>query len=97
MAGPTYRYSPGLASARKLPVAWDGATFLFDWERGWILGAWLDPQDRLTRLRPLIPARKFLRPICLQLGADGALYLIEWGSRWSGNADASLVRIAPAP
>lgn len=97
MAGPTYRYSPVLASARKLPVAWDGATFLFDWERGWILGAWLDPQDRLTRLRPLIPARKFLRPICLQLGADGALYLIEWGSRWSGNADASLVRIAPAP
>jgi hypothetical protein len=28
------------------------------------------------------------------LGPDGALYLIEWGSRWSDNTDAALVRVS---
>lgn len=96
MAGPTYHFSAGLDSPAKLPAEWDGATFLFDWERGWILGAWLDGQDRVTRLKPLLTGAKFRRPICLRLGPDGALYLIEWGSRWSDNTDAALVRVASA-
>jgi cytochrome c len=96
MVGPTYHFSAELKSAAKLPAEWDGATFLFDWERGWILGAWLDERDRVTRLRPLLPGAKFRRPICLQLGPEGALYLIEWGSRWSDNTDAALVRISGA-
>jgi cytochrome c len=50
----------------------------------------------VTRLRPLLPGAKFRRPICLQLGPEGALYLIEWGSRWSDNTDAALVRISGA-
>ena len=94
MAGPTYHFSAGLKSPVKLPAEWDGATFLMDWERGWILGAWLDAEDRITRLKPLLPGQKFRRPICLQLGPDGALYLIEWGSRWSDNTDAALVRVS---
>lgn len=96
MAGPTYHFSAPLKSSAKLPAEWDGATFLFDWERGWILGAWLDGQDRVTRLKPLLPGHRFRRPICLQLGPEGALYLIEWGSRWSDNTDAVLVRISSA-
>lgn len=96
MVGPTYHFSAELKSAAKLPAEWDGATFLFDWERGWILGVWLDERDRVTRLRPLLPGAKFRRPICLQLGPEGALYLIEWGSRWSDNTDAALVRISGA-
>jgi cytochrome c len=96
MAGPTYHFSAELKSSSKLPAEWDGATFLFDWERGWILGAWLDERDRVTRLRPLLPGVKFRRPICLQLGPEGALYLVEWGSRWSDNTDAALVRISGA-
>lgn len=96
MAGPTYHFSSQLQSRSKMPAEWDGATFLFDWERGWILGAWLDDREGLARLKPLLPGHKFRRPICLQLGPDGALYLIEWGSRWSDNTDAALVRVAAA-
>lgn len=96
MAGPTFRFSADRARRGQLPMEWDGATFLFDWERGWILGAWLDEQDRLVRLKRLLPAEKFRRPICLQSGPDGALYLIEWGSRWSDNTDSALVRISGA-
>ena len=96
MAGPTYHFSSKLQSRSKLPVEWDGATFLFDWERGWILGVWLDDREGLARLKPLLPGHKFRRPICLQLGPEGFLYLIEWGSRWSDNTDAALVRVAAA-
>lgn len=97
MAGPVYHYDAALISPRKLPVEYDGATFLFDWERGWIKAAWLDDDGRLRTLKPVLEGMKFKRPICLKLGPDGALYLIEWGSNWSDNRDAALVRLEAAP
>lgn len=97
MAGPVYHYDPALASPRKLPAEWDGGVFLFDWERGWIQAAWLDDSGKVTALKRLLPETKFKRPICLKLGPDGALYLLEWGSNWADNRDAALVRLAPEP
>ena len=100
MAGPVYHFDPALVSTRKLPVEFDGAVFLFDWERGWIKAGWIDPSGRLQTLKPIMDGAKFKRPICLKLGPNGALYLIEWGSNWSDNLDAALVRleaVAPTP
>ena len=70
--------------------------FLFDWERGWIKAVWLDERRQVKRLRPFGPETRFRRPICLKLGPDGALYLLEWGSNWSNNSDAALVRLSSA-
>lgn len=97
MAGPVYHYDAALMSARKLPIEFDGAVFLFDWERGWIKAAWFDDTGHLRTLKPIIDGMKFKRPICLKPGPDGALYLLEWGSNWSDNRDAALVRIEAAP
>lgn len=94
MAGPVYHFDPALQSPGKLPAAYDGAVFLFDWERGWIKAVWLDERDQVKRIRPFMPEVRFKRPICLKLGPDGALYLLEWGSNWSNNQDAALVRLA---
>ncbi len=80
-------------SVRQLPREFDGGTFLYEWERGWNQVAWFDAEDRLVGLKPVMPGTKFRRPICLQLGSDGAAYLIEWGSNWSDNRDAALVRL----
>lgn len=97
MAGPVYHFDPTLKSVRKLPSEWDGAVFLFEWERGWIQAAWLNETGAVSRLQPFMPGTKFKRPICLKLGADGALYLIEWGSNWGDNRDAALVRLEWVP
>ena len=98
MAGPVYHFDPNLQSVRKLPREFDGAVFLFEWERGWIKAAWLDESGSLARLESVTcpETAKFKRPICMKLGPDGALYLIEWGSNWSGNRDAALVRLEAA-
>lgn len=97
MAGPAYRFDPALDSGRKLPAEYDGAVFLFDWERNWIKAAWLSADGHLRTLRPFMAETRFKRPICLRLGPDGALYLIEWGSNWSNNRDAALVRLSNGP
>ncbi len=99
MAGPVYHFDPNLRSIRKLPREFDGAVFLFEWERGWIKAAWLDESGSLARLESVTcpETAKFKRPICMKLGPDGALYLIEWGSNWSGNHDAAVVRLEGIP
>ncbi len=95
MAGPVYHFDAALKSDRKLPRELDGSVILFEWERGWIKAAWLDESGSLKRLDSIRTAEqtKFKRPICAKLGPDGALYVIEWGSNWSGNRDAALVRL----
>ncbi len=94
MAGPVYHFDPALRSDHKLPAEYDGAVFLFEWERGWIKAAWLGDSGELRALKPFMGDVKFKRPICLKLGPDGALYLIEWGSNWSDNRDAALLRLS---
>ena len=97
MAGPVFHYRAENRSPRQLPAAFDGAVFLFEWERGWIQAVWLDDSGKVQSLRRVMPEQRFRRPISLQLGPDGALYLLEWGSNWSNNQDAALVRIGSQP
>ena len=40
-----------------------------------------------------MPATTFKRPMDLELGADGCLYLIEYGKDWGNNSDTKIVRI----
>ena len=41
------------------------------------------------------PKVKLKRPIEMELGPDGALYVIEFGTGWENNKDAQIVRIEP--
>ncbi|MEO5802670.1 MAG: PQQ-dependent sugar dehydrogenase [Verrucomicrobiota bacterium] len=93
MSGPVYRYDSKLKSDRKLPQHYDGSLFIFDWERSWIETVRFDTEGKLKSISPFLNSMKFKRPICIKLGSDGALYIIEWGSNWYNNKDAQLVRI----
>lgn len=97
MAGPVYHHDPALRSPSALPRRFDGAVFLHEWERGWILAVWLDDRNRPTRMEPLVEGARFLRPIHLKLAPDGSLLVLEWGRNWSGNADAALTRVSGVP
>lgn len=92
-AGPVYHYSASLASTRKLPAALDGCFLFYDWERHWIIASWVDAQGKPGRMERLCPEIKLKRPMEMELGPDGALYLIEFGTGWENNKDAQLIRI----
>ncbi|EEF60129.1 PQQ-dependent sugar dehydrogenase [Pedosphaera parvula] len=93
MAGPVYHFDKKLKSDCKLPKEYDEELFIFDWERSLINIVRFDKPGNLQKLEPFLPAMKFKRPICIKLGPEGALYVIEWGSNWYNNKDAQLVRV----
>lgn len=97
MAGPIYRFDSHTDSARRFPRDYDGLLFIFEWERGWIKTVRLSESGGLQEIRAFLPDVKFKRPISMQFGPDGALYLIEWGSAWYNNKDSEISRIEFVP
>src|SRR4051812_12148194 len=93
MAGPVYHFDERTDSARKFPKEYDGALFIFEWERSWIGEARLDSEGHLQKLRTFAPEFKVKRPISMSFGPDGAMYVIQWGTAWYNNKDAELLRI----
>jgi hypothetical protein len=93
-AGPVYHFDPALTSAIKLPEYYDDTLFIYDWQRQWIKEVKLDSEGNILKINPFAPNIPLARPIEMELGPDGALYILEWGSEFGGgNADAQLVRI----
>jgi cytochrome c len=92
-AGPVYNFNPRLNSAVGFPAAWDGCLFIFEWTRHWIKVVHFDEQHNPVRIEPFMAQQKFVRPVDLTFGPEGALYMLEYGETWGVNAEARLVRI----
>jgi cytochrome c len=100
MAGPVYYFDPKLKSEKKLPAEFDHTLFIYEWSRNWIIAVHLDKDENIAkdadgkpRMTRFCPQMTFKRPMDLELGADGCLYLIEWGTAWGNNLDTQIVRI----
>jgi cytochrome c len=103
-AGPVYRYDAALSSAHKLPKEFDRTLFIYEWSRNWILAVHLDEDHKIAktpdgklRMERFCPNMTFMRPMDLEIGADGCLYVLENGTAWVGNKDTQLVRIEHHP
>ena len=95
-AGPFYHFDSKLASARKLPESLDQSQLIYDWERHWIVAVTVNPDGSPGAMQQVAPEIQLKRPVEMELGPDGALYVIEFGSGWENNKDAQLVRIQSA-
>lgn len=94
MAGPVYQFDTNAVPARQLPAYFDQTLFIYEWSRNWIKEVKLDQNGDILAINPFLPTFNFSRPMDMDVGPDGALYLIEWGTGFSGNnADAKIVRI----
>lgn len=93
MAGPIYYFDPNLKSETKLPAEFDHTLFIYEWSRNWIIAVKLDSNDRITGMQRFMPGTEFKRPMDMEMGPDGCLYLIEYGKEWGGNLDTKIVRV----
>ncbi len=53
----------------------------------------LDAEDKIQKIEPFLKGMTFKRPMDMELGPDGCLYLIEYGTNWGSNLDSQIVRI----
>jgi hypothetical protein len=94
MAGPVYHFDPALDSDNTLPAYFDDTLIMYEWSRSRFWEVKLDDEGRLLKINPLFSALSFNRPMDVELGPDGAMYVLEWGTNFGGNnADAKLVRV----
>ena len=92
--GPIYRYNADTASPHGLPEYYDGSVFIYEFMRNWIQEVKLDEEGNLLKINPFAPELSFVRPIDVEVGSDGRLYVLEWGPQfWGENREAKLVRI----
>ena len=103
-AGPVYHFDEQLRSPTKLPREYDRTLFIYEWSRNWIMAVHLDEEDRIAknadgslRMERFCPKMTFVRPMDIELGADGCLYVLENGTAWTGNKDTQIVRIEHHP
>ncbi|MEJ7645743.1 MAG: ThuA domain-containing protein [Chryseolinea sp.] len=95
MAGEFFTHSPSV-SANGFPKYYDGSLFVFDWMRNWVLSVRFDKDENYLRTEPFMSANgDFRRPIDLAFGADGVMYMLEYGSVYGAdNEDSRLVQIS---
>ena len=100
MAGPVYYYDEKNPSKTKMPKEYDHTLFIYEWSRNWIVAVHLDENNNIARnadgtpkMKRFCPNMTFKRPMDMELGADGCLYLIEFGTAWGNNKDTQIIRI----
>ncbi|MDH2425271.1 ThuA domain-containing protein [Sphaerisporangium sp. TRM90804] len=95
MAGPAYRFDPELESDRKWPAYWDGKAVFGEWNQDNLYSFQLSADgSQLVDINTMLASMSFKKPMDMKFGADGALYLIEWGSGFGGdNTDSGVYRI----
>lgn len=93
MAGPVY-YTDMFPKDTRLPDYYNGKLFIYDWIRGWIKAVTLKQNGDFDKMEPFFPGLKVNSLIDMEVGPDGKLYLLEYGSGWfSKNTDAGIARI----
>jgi cytochrome c len=96
-AGPVYYFDEHLKSSRKLPKEFDRTLFVYEWMRNWIRAVKLDANGNIVSIRPFAGHLSFKKPMDMELGPDGCLYMIEFGTNWERNKDSQVVRLEFEP
>ncbi len=93
MTGPVY-YNESFADSTRYPDYYNGKLFVYEWMRGWIKVVTMQPDGDFDNMEPFMDGVRFNNPSDMELGPDGRLYVVEYGSGWfAKNADAGLARI----
>lgn len=90
MAGPVF-YKDLYPQERSVPAYYDGKVLIYDWMRGWMKAVSLFEDGTFNKMEPFAPEVKVNNLIDMEMGPDGRLYLLEYGSGWfSKNENSAL-------
>ena len=91
MAGGVYQY----ASGKNFPAYYDRSVFIMEWSRNRIYDIRTRPDGSILEITRFAPHLSFDRPLEMEFGPDGVMYMIEWGTEFgSGNSSgAQLVKL----
>ncbi len=93
MTGPVY-YTEDFSEKLRYPDYYNGKLFIYDWIRGWIKAVTMNQNGDFERMEPFMEKTKFNNPIDMEVGPDGLLYVLEYGSGWfAKNPDAGIARL----
>ncbi|MEP5338306.1 MAG: ThuA domain-containing protein [Algibacter sp.] len=95
MAGAIYSYNSGSTSEVKFPEYYNNSVFIYEWARNWIREVKLDDFGNIVKINPFYESLELNRPIDMDFGPDGAMYIIEWGTGFGGNnSDARIIKVS---
>jgi len=92
MAGPVFYYD----DRRKYNILGrddDHTLLTYDWVRSKMWKAKLGPDEKFEKLEPIMD--KLMHPMDLEMGADGTLWLLEYGGDWYFNKDGRIRSLRP--
>lgn len=93
MAGPVF-YSDLYPAESRLPDYYNGKLFIYEWMRSFIKVVTMRSNGDFYKMEPFMEKTKFAAPIDMELGPDGQLYILEYGTGWfSKNKDSGLSKI----
>lgn len=92
MAGPVY-YGDMYPAENRLPEYFDGKLFIYDWIRNWIKVVEMNEEGDLMRIDPFMPDQKFYNIIDMEMGPDGKIYILEYGTGWFTQNDNSSLSV----
>ncbi|MGH8867703.1 MAG: PQQ-dependent sugar dehydrogenase [Actinomycetes bacterium] len=95
MGGPVYHFDASLDSQVKLPESYDGHFFAYEWGRGWIKDITLDNADNPKAINGFSDFMDLQKPMDLEFGPHGALYVLDYGSGgfFAGDHNSALYRV----
>ena len=95
MGGVVYRFDPENPSSTKLPEHFDGHWFLGEWGRGWVKETALDSLGGPLEVSDFVdtPAHDIVRVMDMEIGPDGALYVLDYGTgSFNGTPESAVHR-----
>lgn len=93
MAGPVY-YTDMFPKSSRYPDYYNNKLFIYEWIRGWVKVVTMKENGDFDKMEPFMGHTKFANLIDMEVGPDGKLYILEYGTGWfTKNPDAGLSRI----
>lgn len=95
MGGPAYVFDETIESDRQWPRSMADKPFFYEWGQDRLYQLHLDEDGARADVTRVLASMELRSPHAMVFGEhDGAMYLIEWGSGFSGdNPDSQVVRI----
>ena len=94
MAGPIYYQDENQDHQIRFPSFYEGKLFIYEWARSWIMTVAMDMEGSIVQIEPFLPKMPLSKPIDIEFGPDGAMYILEYGQNYfMNNPQAKLSRI----